>query len=103
VVSFLNPAITALAFLVVIAVWAMLLGIAAVLSAMALRREIRGEWPLPVAGVLSLLLGLLLLLQPSAGALALVWLVGSYAIALGGVLLTLAIRMRHLSHEMAIA
>lgn len=103
VVTFLYPGITAIALLAVIAAWAILTGIAALASAFALRRELAGEWPLPVAGALSLVLGILLLLQPGAGALAVVWLIAMYALLAGSVMIALALRLRQFAQEMRIA
>lgn len=103
IVAFLYPAITTIALLTVIAAWAILTGIAALAAAFALRHELAGEWPLPVAGALSLLLGILLLLRPAAGALAVVWLIGTYAILSGLVMIALAMRLRHIAEEMSTA
>jgi uncharacterized membrane protein HdeD (DUF308 family) len=99
-VTFFYPAITAIALLGVIAAWAILTGVAAIATAILLRRELAGEWPLPVAGGLSLLLGILLLLQPMAGALAVVWLIGTYALLTGAVMIALAVRLRQFAHEL---
>jgi uncharacterized membrane protein HdeD (DUF308 family) len=100
VVTFLYPGITAIALLAVIATWAILTGIAALASAVFLRKELVDEWPLPVAGALSLLFGILLLLQPAAGALAVVWLIGTYALLSGSVMIALAMRLRQFAYEM---
>jgi hypothetical protein len=43
---------------------------AAIAVAIALRRDMAGEWPLPLAGVVSLLCGMLLLLGIGAPDLA---------------------------------
>jgi uncharacterized membrane protein HdeD (DUF308 family) len=51
------PSITALVLLYVVAIWAILSGVAEILAAVSLRREIRGEWALLLAGVLSVALG----------------------------------------------
>jgi uncharacterized membrane protein HdeD (DUF308 family) len=103
VLTFLYPGLTAAALLVVIAVWAILTGMGAIATATALRKELTGEWPLPFVGALSILLGLLLILRPGEGALALVWMIALYALVTGVTQMVLALRMRQLAQEMASA
>src|SRR5277367_4387557 len=68
------PGITAIALLVVIAVWAIVAGIIDIVMAVRLRSQIRHEWLLGVEGALSLGFGVLLLMSPLAGAIVLgVW------------------------------
>ncbi len=87
------PGITALALLVVIAAWAVLTGIGKIAAAIWLRRQISGEWMLATSGVLSIAFGALLALSPGAGALALVWLIGAYAIVFGALLVAVGVRL----------
>lgn len=93
-IAFVMPGITALALLVVIAAWAIVSGAIELVAAYQLRDAIRGEWLLALDGVLTILLGVLLIVFPGAGALALVWLIGAYAIVSGVVLLVEAFRLR---------
>ena len=93
-VAFVWPDLTALALLYVIAFWAIFTGILKIATAISLRREIRNEWLLILSGVLSVLFGLLLAASPAAGLLALVWLIGVYALVIGGLLIALAFRVR---------
>jgi uncharacterized membrane protein HdeD (DUF308 family) len=92
--TFLWPAITALALLVVIAAWSILHGFLEIVGAIRLRKEIEGEWLLILSGLLSVAFGALVLLFPGAGALALVWLIGAYAILFGVLLIVLSLRLR---------
>jgi uncharacterized membrane protein HdeD (DUF308 family) len=94
--TFFWPAITALALLVLIAVWSILQGVFTIAGAIRLRREIEGEWLLIVSGLLSVVFGLLVMAHPGAGALALVWIIGAYAVAFGALLIVLSLRLhRH--------
>jgi uncharacterized membrane protein HdeD (DUF308 family) len=65
-----------------------------VAAAIRLRKEIRGEWLLALAGVLSFALGVLIFLLPVAGAVAIAFTLGVYAIAFGLVLAVLGFRMK---------
>ncbi len=102
-VAFFLPGLTALALLFVIAAWAILTGILEVIGAVRLRRVISNEWMLIFSGVLSVIFGLVLIAQPGAGALAVVWLIGIYAVIFGIAMLGLAWRLRGMqepAHQM---
>ncbi len=96
VVTLLWPGITAIALLIVIAAWALVGGALQVAAAIRLRKVITGEWLLALSGVLSIVLGVLLVLFPGPGALALVIWIGAYAFVFGILLLVLGFRLRGL-------
>jgi uncharacterized membrane protein HdeD (DUF308 family) len=97
ILTFRWPGVTALVLLAFIAVWAIVTGIMEIFGAIELRRVINNEWLLILSGVASVLFGLILLVFPGAGALALVVVIGLYAIIYGLLLLGLAWRLRALA------
>ncbi len=94
VVTFVWPDVTATVLVYIIAAWALAMGIFEIVAAIEFRREITGEWLLAVVGILSVLFGLILFVNPVAGALALATLIGIYFIILGVLLLILAFQLR---------
>jgi uncharacterized membrane protein HdeD (DUF308 family) len=89
------PGITALGLLILIAAWAIVTGIMELVAAVRLRKIINNEWLLVLAGIASVMLGILLLFQPAAGALVLIWWIGAWALLSGILLMILAFRMRN--------
>jgi uncharacterized membrane protein HdeD (DUF308 family) len=96
VVTFVWPGITTVSLFYVIVAWAIVTGISEVIYAIQFRKEIEGEWLLVLDGILSVGFGILLIAQPIPGALAVLWLIGVYAIAYGVMLAVLAFRLRNL-------
>jgi len=92
--TFAWPAITAIALLYVIGFWAILTGVFEIVAGIRLRKAMRNEWILLLAGVLSVTFGFLILLAPGVGALAIVLWIGAYALLFGIFLLALAFRIR---------
>jgi uncharacterized membrane protein HdeD (DUF308 family) len=96
VIALLWPGIGALALTLLVAAWALSTGVLQVIMAIRLRRVISGEWLLILGGIVSIVLAILVALFPGVGALAIIWWLGAYAIAYGVIMLTLALRIRHL-------
>ena len=101
VLTFLAPGLTALALLFYIAIWAIATGVLEIAAAIRLRKEIGNEWLLLLSGLASVAFGVLLAAQPNAGALAVLWLIGFYAILFGVLLLMLAFKTRKLAGKLA--
>ena len=94
--TFVYPGITAVALLYLIAAWAVVRGVFEIVTAIQLRKEINNEWMLITAGILSVLFGAALVANPAAGALAMVWIIGTYAFVFGLMMIVLAFRFRGL-------
>ncbi len=94
ILTFLNPGITALVLLFYIGAWAIITGVLQIVAAIRLRKEIEGEFWLALAGAASVALGLLLFARPGSGALAVLWIIGAYALVFGVVLVILAFKAR---------
>lgn len=94
------PSVTAFVLLMYIAAWAVVTGIMEIIAAIRLRGETLGRGWLIMGGLLSALFGLILFIQPIAGALAIVWLIGTFAILLGIIFVALALRMHKISKEL---
>jgi uncharacterized membrane protein HdeD (DUF308 family) len=92
--TFLMPGLTALVLVTFVAVWAIILGVMEVYGAIKLRKEIEGEWFLILNGALSVVFGILILWRPGIGAVALVYIIGAYAIILGVIYLMFGLKLK---------
>jgi len=99
--AFVWPGLTALVLLYIIAFWAIVTGVLEIVTAIRVRRAISNELGLVIGGVLSVVFGVVLLIAPGAGALAVIFLIGAYAVVFGIALLGLAWRLRE-HHQTAI-
>jgi uncharacterized membrane protein HdeD (DUF308 family) len=96
IVTLLWPGITAWVLLMFIAFWAIATGAMQIIGAIKLRKEIDNELFLILGGILSVIFGIVMLAQPGAGALALVLVIGGYAIVYGVLLIAFSLRLhRH--------
>ena len=92
-VALINPELTAAGLVLVLAIWFLVTGVFEIATAIKLRREIDNEWLLGLAGVVSIFLGALMVFNPNAGAISIMWWLGFYAAAFGVLLLGLGLRM----------
>ena len=100
-VTLLAPGVTALVLLLYIAAWAVATGVLQIVAAIRLRKEMQGEWMLILGGLVSVAFGVVLMLQPAAGAIALLWLIAAYAFVFGVLLVMLAFKARAFAHRFA--
>jgi len=94
VLTFYNPAATAIAIVFYVAIWAIATGLLTIVAAVRLRKQIEGEVWLGLAGLASVIFGILLVARPGAGVLTLLWLIAVFAIAFGVFLVFLAFRVK---------
>ena len=92
--TFRSPDTTALVLLTLIAAWSVVTGLLEIVTALRIRTLIENEWLMILSGVVSIIFGALLIAQPSAGEIAIVWLLGGYALLFGLLTLMLAFRLR---------
>src|SRR5581483_3813322 len=91
--AFLWPGITVLAFVFLVAAWALLSGGLMLVAAFRLHVD-HGRWLLALGGIVSIIYGALLVIAPMIGALVLTWWIGAYALIFGVTLIVLAFRLR---------
>ena len=101
ILTFVWPGLTALVLLYLIAGWAIVRGVFEIVAAISLRKELRNEWLLGLSGLLSIVLGVVLIAAPGAGALALLWWIGAFAIVFGVLTVILGFRLKGLKGQPA--
>jgi len=94
IITFFWPAITELALVLLIGAWALIAGIMELNFAFRSVGETGAKWLFAVSGILSIILGILLLVRPIAGIIVVIWAIGAYAILAGIVLIVLGFRLR---------
>jgi uncharacterized membrane protein HdeD (DUF308 family) len=103
VLTFFWPQVTGIVLLYFIACWAVITGVFEIIAAIRLRKEITGELFLALSGVASIFFGILLFIYPAAGALAVITIIGIYAVIFGILLLILGFRLRSHSQNLPAA
>ncbi len=93
VIAVLFPTLAALTLLFVIAIWAIITGLLEIAAAIRLRAEIENEWAMGLAGAASVILGIVLILNPGPGLVGLVWVIAIWAIIFGILMIALAFRL----------
>jgi uncharacterized membrane protein HdeD (DUF308 family) len=88
------PGVTALGLLIAIAAYSLVVGVLQIAAAIKLREEIEGEFWLGLSGLVSVLFGMFIIARPGEGALAVIWIIGAYAILFGVFLISFAFRIK---------
>jgi len=92
-IALLMPGAAVLAFVLLVAAWALISGGLMVSAAMRLHAS-HGRWWLALGGIASLAWGVMLVAAPLMGAGVLTWWIGIYAIVFGAALLACGWRLR---------
>jgi uncharacterized membrane protein HdeD (DUF308 family) len=92
--TFIWPEITVLAVVLIVGFWAMVTGVLEIIAAVILRDEIQGEWLLGLSGIISILFSVILFVNPGVGAVAIIWMIGIYAVIFGVAMIFLGLRLR---------
>jgi uncharacterized membrane protein HdeD (DUF308 family) len=93
VITVAVPGLTVLAFVLLIAAWAIVTGVLEIAAAFRLKMDHGRVW-LGLGGAASIIFGVLMFIAPVAGAIVLTWWLGAYALVFGVMLLVLAFRLR---------
>jgi uncharacterized membrane protein HdeD (DUF308 family) len=101
VVALVWPNITALAFIYLLAAWAIITGITELVAPLAFPMRGGRAALMVLAGLASIVFGILIAAQPSSGLLAVVWLIGVYAIVFGVMYIVAYFESRSLSASVA--
>jgi uncharacterized membrane protein HdeD (DUF308 family) len=96
-ITFYSPGITAIVLLFYIAIWSIIIGTSQIIMAVKLRSEIKGEFWLGLAGLVSVLFGLYLIYNPGAGILSVIWVLAAYAVLFGFLMIALSFRVKGLA------
>jgi uncharacterized membrane protein HdeD (DUF308 family) len=87
------PGLTVLVFVGLLAAWALVSGALELRAAFDLNKE-HGRWWLVLGAITSIIFGIVLVIAPRFGALAVSWWVGAYATVFGASLVALAFQLR---------
>ncbi len=101
VVALVWPGITALAFLYLLAAWAIITGILEFIAPLSFPMSGGRAVLMVLAGVVSVVFGVLIAFQPASGLLAVVWLIGIYAIVIGVLYIVAYFESRSLASRLA--
>ncbi|WP_029089452.1 HdeD family acid-resistance protein [Brevibacterium album] len=89
------PGTAAVATVYIMAFWAIALGALYAVNSFELRRlGAAGWWAALITGILAVVLGVIMLMNPGAAVLVVVWVIGAYAIVDGITEIVLGVRMR---------
>lgn len=103
ILTLIWPGMTAIALLAFIAAWSLVMGVFQIIAAVRLRKSIKNEWLLGLSGLLAVIFGVLMFINPGAGALAVVWVIGAYVIVFGVLLIALGLKVRSGTHHPSLA
>ena len=98
--ALLNPPISMLAFIYVVAFFAMFIGISSLYVGWKVRKEISGEWLLYISGIVSVLFALLIIFSPGVGGLSVTYMIATWAILSGVLRIVFAFKARKMRENL---
>lgn len=98
--ALLNPPVSMVAFIYLVAIQAIVLGVFLVMLGYKVRRATTREWILYLTGALSILLGAVVVANPLAGAASIVYLIATWAVVVGALKVLFALRIRTMAGKL---
>ena len=99
--ALINPPVSMVAFVYVVAIQAILLGIFLLMLGYKVRKATTREWILYATGGLSVLLGVLVIGNPLAGGVSIVYLIACWSLIVGSLKVFFAIRVKRVPGRMS--
>lgn len=100
IITFVRPEITGTVLAILIGLWALFKGLIELMAGIALRDEVRGEWILILAGILTIAFGVFALMLPFTESVAAIWMLGLYALLNGTLWVVIGFEARSLASEL---
>ena len=100
IITFVRPEITGTVLAILIGLWALFKGLIELMAGIALRDEVRGEWILILAGILTIAFGFFALMLPFTESVAAIWMLGLYALLNGTLWVVIGFEARSLASEL---
>jgi uncharacterized membrane protein HdeD (DUF308 family) len=91
-----NPPLSILAFILIVAFEAMLLGVLLIMLGYKVRKATSREWVLYLTGGLSILFGILVFTNPIAGSLSIVYMIAAWSLLIGILKVVFGLKVRKL-------
>jgi uncharacterized membrane protein HdeD (DUF308 family) len=102
-IVFFMPEEAVTAIILLIGAWEVVNGVTTIVAAIRLRKEIEGELLLGISGLLSVIVGVIIMARPLVGEILVAYLIGFYALFFGITMLALAFRLRNWHRDMTAA
>ena len=100
IIIFVRPEITGTVLAILIGLWALFKGLIELMAGIALRDEVRGEWILILAGIMTIVFGVFALMLPFTESVAAIWMLGLYAMLNGTLWVVIGFESRSLASEL---
>jgi uncharacterized membrane protein HdeD (DUF308 family) len=95
-----NPPVSMMAFILLVALEAIVLGGFLIMLGYKVRATSEREWLLYLAGALSILFGVLVIFKPGFGGLSVIWMIASWALLLGVLKVMFAFKVKNLPEKL---